>query len=259
MTGLFLENGPCTINRNGTDTELNPYSWNTQANLLFVDQPAGAGFAMGPPVTNGSFEAADDLYLALQNFFEKHDQYRSNDFYITGESYAGHYIPAIAHKIWRENVRGVEPNIPLRGIAIGNGWMKAAVQVLHYPEMAFQSGTAPHVITRKEYLSMSRQMVSCSKMISSCLESNGDKCPKAENCSEGAFPPLEMRGIDVYDMRITCRSDDCSGLGGGNMQTYLNKKSVQSKLGVRKRFEECSNVGDFSRELVNKFERPSPK
>ncbi|KAF4649315.1 hypothetical protein FOL47_002196, partial [Perkinsus chesapeaki] len=42
------------------------------------------------------------------------------------------------------------PNIPLRGIAIGNGWMKAAVQVLHYPEMAFQSGTAPHAITRKD-------------------------------------------------------------------------------------------------------------
>ncbi|KAF4647672.1 hypothetical protein FOL47_004309, partial [Perkinsus chesapeaki] len=64
------------------------YSWNTQTNLLFVDQPAGAGFAKAPPVTDGSFEAADDLYLALQNFFEKHDQYRSKDFYITGESYA---------------------------------------------------------------------------------------------------------------------------------------------------------------------------
>ncbi|KAF4745258.1 hypothetical protein FOZ63_023080, partial [Perkinsus olseni] len=117
--------------------------------LLFVDQPAGAGFADGPPVTNGSFGAADDLYMALQEFLAKHTQYRGKDFYITGESYAGHYIPAIAHKILRENTRGIEPHIPLRGIAIGNGWMNAAIQVLDYPEMAFQSCTAPHVATRK--------------------------------------------------------------------------------------------------------------
>ncbi|EEQ99457.1 conserved hypothetical protein [Perkinsus marinus ATCC 50983] len=144
MTGLFHENGPCKANDDGTDTELNPYSWNTRANLLFVDQPAGVGFADGPLVTNGSFEAADDLYMALQEFFAKHKQYRDKDFYITGESYAGnsivrrcagtsiehsgHYIPAIAHKIWRENTRGTEPNINLRGLAIGNGWMNAAVQ-----------------------------------------------------------------------------------------------------------------------------------
>ncbi|KAF4647320.1 hypothetical protein FOL47_004744, partial [Perkinsus chesapeaki] len=63
-----------------------------------------------------------------------------------------------------------------------------------------------------------------------------------------------MRGIDVYDMRITCKGDDCSGLGGGNMQTYLNKKSVQSKLGVRKRFEQCSDVGDFSRDHITAFD-----
>ncbi|EER15697.1 conserved hypothetical protein, partial [Perkinsus marinus ATCC 50983] len=128
MIGLFSENGPCRLNEDGNGTKLNPYSWNTRANLLFVDQPAGAGFAEGPPVTNGSFGAADDLYLALQGFFAEHSQYKDRDFYITGESYAGHYIPAIAHKIWRENTKGDKPNINLRGLAIGNGWMNAEIQ-----------------------------------------------------------------------------------------------------------------------------------
>ncbi|KAF4658214.1 hypothetical protein FOL47_008127 [Perkinsus chesapeaki] len=151
MGGLFLEIGPCRVNSEGNDTELNPYSWSAQANLLFVDQPAGAGFSEGPLVTDGSFEAADDLYLALQHFLTNHSEYRTNDLYVAGVSYAGHYIPAIAHKIWRENVRGVEPNIPLRGIAIGNGWMKAAVQVLHFPQMAHHSCTAPRVVGSEEH------------------------------------------------------------------------------------------------------------
>ncbi|EER09082.1 conserved hypothetical protein, partial [Perkinsus marinus ATCC 50983] len=60
----------------------------TRANLLFVDQPAGAGFAEGPPVTRGSHEAADDLYLALLGFFSQHRQYKNRAFYIAGESYA---------------------------------------------------------------------------------------------------------------------------------------------------------------------------
>ncbi|EEQ99933.1 conserved hypothetical protein, partial [Perkinsus marinus ATCC 50983] len=128
MSGLFTENGPCRVNEYGNDTKTNPYSWNTRANLLYVDQPAGTGFSVGPFVNNGSFEAADDLYMALQEFFAEYTQYGGKDFYITGESYAGHYIPAIAHKIWRENTKGIKPHINLRGLAIGNGWMNAAIQ-----------------------------------------------------------------------------------------------------------------------------------
>ncbi|EER14823.1 hypothetical protein Pmar_PMAR009418 [Perkinsus marinus ATCC 50983] len=120
---IFSENPFLESTRNSTE-----YSWNTRANLLYVDQPAGTGFSVGPFVNNGSFEAADDLYMALQEFFAEYTQYGGKDFYITGESYAGHYIPAIAHKIWRENTKGIEPHINLRGLAIGNGWMNAAIQ-----------------------------------------------------------------------------------------------------------------------------------
>ncbi|KAF4661280.1 hypothetical protein FOZ61_003396 [Perkinsus olseni] len=125
--------------------------------------------------------------MALQEFFAMHTQYRGQDFYIAGESYAGHYIPAIAHKILRENTRGIKPHIPLRGIAIGNGWMNAAIQVLDYPQMTFQSCTAPHVATRKE-------------------------------CEQ--------------------------------LERYLNRRDVQRKLGVRKPFKACSEVGDFRRDGI---------
>lgn len=40
-------------------------------------------------------------------------------FYITGESYAGHYIPAIGHALLKQPIQGLN----FQGVAIGNGWV----------------------------------------------------------------------------------------------------------------------------------------
>ncbi|CAG2165252.1 unnamed protein product [Oppiella nova] len=62
--------------------------------------------------------------------------HRQNDFYITGESYAGKYVPAIAYKIHSE---GKASNINLKGIAIGNGWIDPVTQ-LGYGPFLYQTG-----------------------------------------------------------------------------------------------------------------------
>lgn len=41
ILALFAENGPCSVNADGTGTINNPYSWNSNANIMWVDQPAG--------------------------------------------------------------------------------------------------------------------------------------------------------------------------------------------------------------------------
>jgi len=43
---LFFENGPYKINDDLT-LEGNPETWNTFANLLYVDNPIGTGFSRG--------------------------------------------------------------------------------------------------------------------------------------------------------------------------------------------------------------------
>jgi hypothetical protein len=41
---------------------------------------------------------------------------------VTGESYAGHYVPAVSSAVYRANELGLGPLIiPLKGLAIGNG------------------------------------------------------------------------------------------------------------------------------------------
>ena len=41
--GLLTENGPCTVSEDGLSTINNPHSWNNNANVMWIDQPAHVG------------------------------------------------------------------------------------------------------------------------------------------------------------------------------------------------------------------------
>ncbi|KAL6241242.1 hypothetical protein RBB50_011921 [Rhinocladiella similis] len=45
MIGLLQENGPCNINYDSNSTTLNPYSWNNEVNMLYIDQPNQVGLS----------------------------------------------------------------------------------------------------------------------------------------------------------------------------------------------------------------------
>lgn len=91
MLALFGENGPCKVNEQGTGTYPNPYSWNTKANVMWVDQPAGTGFSYGDEsgYDHNEKEVSDDMYTFLQLFFKNHPSLQGRPFYVFGESYGG--------------------------------------------------------------------------------------------------------------------------------------------------------------------------
>ena len=61
--------------------------------------------------------------------------------FILGESYAGHYVPAISHYIWEKNqAASEEQKIPLKGLAVGNGLTNPEIQYSAYPDMALDGG-----------------------------------------------------------------------------------------------------------------------
>ena len=47
-------------------------------------------------LTGLCMQVAHDNYLALQDFFKKFDIYKDNEFFITGESYGGVYVPTLS-------------------------------------------------------------------------------------------------------------------------------------------------------------------
>ncbi|KAL5546693.1 hypothetical protein UlMin_006380 [Ulmus minor] len=113
--GAFTEHGPF-IPIDGNALIKNHYSWNKES-------PAGVGFSYSTDKSfyigvNDTITARDSLVF-LQRWFEKFPEYKNRDFFITGESYAGHYVPQLAKLIIDSKVK-----FNLKGIAIGNGLLE---------------------------------------------------------------------------------------------------------------------------------------
>ncbi|KIY93186.1 Serine carboxypeptidase-like 47 [Monoraphidium neglectum] len=64
----------------------------------------------------------------LLEFFEAHPELKTNNFIVSGESYAGHYAPAVANRVYRAKELGEGEPINLKGVAIGNGLTMPGIQ-----------------------------------------------------------------------------------------------------------------------------------
>lgn len=143
LYGLFIENGPFLVDKDGK-IEPRPWSWNSKYHMLYIDNPVGTGysFTVGqiPGYSTNEVEVADNLYSCLEQFFTLLPKYQANDFYLTGESYAGKYIPAIGYKIHTANQNSPKIVINLRGMAIGDGLCDPENMVGGYGDLLFQFG-----------------------------------------------------------------------------------------------------------------------
>ena len=61
---------------------------------------------------------AADNYVFLVNWLERFPEYKNRPFYISGESYAGHYVPQLAHTILYHNKKANRTIINLKGIIV---------------------------------------------------------------------------------------------------------------------------------------------
>ena len=128
-----------------------------------MDQPIGTGYSTASgdsayPTTED--EIATDLYFFLQKWYsiDQYQQYAKVPLYLTGESYAGHYIPAFGYKILMENSQLNSTTnlfINLQGVAIGDGLTDPCSQVEAGPRAAFDFGLiSPKVFAKAKQTAM---------------------------------------------------------------------------------------------------------
>lgn len=130
MTGFIDENiGPFVFENNTTPMlKENNLAWHLELNahVLIVDHPRGTGLSF---LTNENeqfpttrIESIDELFFALQMLQKQQPLVFSDDLFLTGESYAGNWLPMLATRI-REKT-----NWRLRAVAIGNGLVDPSSQ-----------------------------------------------------------------------------------------------------------------------------------
>jgi len=119
----MTEQGPFHPNSDGATLALQPYPWNKIANMVFFEAPAGVGFSYSDVTSDyvtGDNKTAQDSYQAILQFMVKYPQLNNNTYYITSESYGGHYMPNLATAIVQGNAAGKNPKINFGGFAVGN-------------------------------------------------------------------------------------------------------------------------------------------
>lgn len=119
--GLLQELGPVLINATG-GLFRNPYAWTRVAHLLVIESPAGVGYSYcaaqltGGDCANSDKSSARALGAAIVDFFTaKFPALRGARLFITGESYAGVYVPTVASELL-----GAGAPVKLAGLAVGD-------------------------------------------------------------------------------------------------------------------------------------------
>ncbi|OQR96458.1 serine protease family S10 [Achlya hypogyna] len=258
MVALLTENGPCTIGDN-LSTVRNPYSWTNNASVIWLDQPTGVGFSYSKSPKDDDHNEVDvgrNIYAFLQGFLAKHPKFAKNPFFITGESYAGHYVPAAAHYIVGQANATSGVAINLQGIAIGNGMTDTITQIPYSAHIARDNGYVD-LVPAAEWAPLKAEAVACGKLVERC-QTNTSACAEAmQFWGERVLSPMlsySNKTGNQYDIREDC-SRGCVD-HASRITAFLNNPNVQAKLGVADvHWEEVSMrvYADFADDFMKNY------
>lgn len=225
--GAMTELGPFRVSKDGSTLWKNPYAWNQVANVIFLESPAGVGFSYSNTTSDynvGDHRTASDAYKFLVNWLERFPEYKTRDFYITGESYAGHYVPQLAQLILHNNKITNQTFINLKGVAIGNAYIDYETQNMGSYDYAWS-----HALISDEVYK---------GIISNCNftspESVSDACKEYTMKADGMVGNIDPYNI-YYPLCTSTSTSTTSGFdpcSGNYRDTYLNTPQVQKSLHV---------------------------
>ncbi|PPR04910.1 hypothetical protein CVT24_007154 [Panaeolus cyanescens] len=264
LEGFLQENGPFSWAPGTAHPTINQFSWTNLSSVLWVEQPVGTGFSQGTPNIKNEDDLAAQLVGFMQQFLEVFPEMKMKNLYLTGESYAGTYIPYIANYIY-QHPGALDLN--LQGMWISDPSISWDVVLQQIPALNFV----------KKY----NGVFSLNQTFMNELQVVSDKCKYTNYTSTFlTYPPngtlplpgkstFADRGCDIWDMIFNAAVTvnpafniyrifdtfpilwDVLGFPGSfpEAQTplYFNrtdvKKAIHAPLDVN--WEECSDVNVF--------------
>ncbi|CAI9769737.1 unnamed protein product [Fraxinus pennsylvanica] len=248
--GAMQEIGPFRVHSDGKTLYKNKLAWNHAANVLFLESPAGVGFSYSNMTTDfvkgGDRRTAIDNYIFLLNWLERFSEYKDRDFYISGESYAGHYVPQLALTILHHNKKANKTIINLKGIVIGN-----AVIDDETDRKGVYDYLATHALISDETLYQIQKFCNFSSNVSNQSDECNEACDEADT---------DVYSLDVYNIYAPlCTNSRFSSYPKGTsvmnfdpcsddyVHIYLNRPDVQEALHanvtkIHYNWQSCSDV-----------------
>nr|GMC71727.1 serine carboxypeptidase-like 45 [Ipomoea batatas] len=259
--GAFSENGP--FRPSGQFLVKNAHSWNLEANMLYLESPIGVGFSYANHTS--SYETVNDKVTARDNlvflmrWFHKFPQYIKSNLFITGESYAGHYVPQLAKLMIEFNKK--KPLFNLKGVALGNPVLEFATDFNSRAEYFWSHGLISdstyrlfsEVCNYSRYVSeYYRDSVSpaCSKVMRLVSKETSKFVDKYDVTLDVCISSVLSQSKRISPQENVEKIDVCVE---DETVNYLNRKDVQKALGARlvgvRSWSVCSTILDY--ELLN--------
>ncbi|KDO17762.1 hypothetical protein SPRG_16804 [Saprolegnia parasitica CBS 223.65] len=261
MIALLTENGPCSISDNLT-TIHNPHSWTSHANVIWLDQPTGVGFSYTTSDKDDDHNQVDvgrNIYAFLQEFLAKHPKYAKSPFFITGESYGGHYVPAAAHYILNAQLepqasRRSKIHINLRGISVGNGLTDPVTQIPLTPALAVTNAYNISLVPADQLTQLLQDAVHAGVLAQECRDGQHQSCLDALGLWDDAvIGVMQQMNRNPYDIREFC-GESCFD-ETANAARFLNLATTQATLGVHKPWVMTNETTylDFSADFMQDY------
>lgn len=257
MDGALMELGPFRFQPNGSLARVKRgIAWNEYADVVYVDQPVGTGFSL---VDNDAYaqslqQVADEFVVFLLHLVKRYPVYaqEDTDVFLAGESYAGQYIPYMAHTLL------ATPDAPLtlRGVMIGNGFIDPRTQYGTSVETMQQAGVwqaqGPELAHMAPFVQQCRDVMKKDDVVCAEYPECEAVALEVERLTIVSEPGGGERCINMFDLRLNDTAPAC----GMNwppevkaMGAFLARPDVRGALHVDQRLQpeawvECnSRVG----------------
>ncbi|XP_024009668.1 serine carboxypeptidase-like 21 isoform X1 [Eutrema salsugineum] len=230
MDGFIYEHGPFNFDPTKTKSQLlhlNRFSWSKVSNIIYLDSPVGVGYSYSKDKSDyntNDTKTASDSYAFLVEWFKMFPEFQSNPLFISGESYAGIYVPTLASEVVKGHKNVTKPLINLKGYLVGNGVTDPVFDGNALVPFAHGMGLISNELFEETKAECKGQY------FNEAIKS--DKCAHfLEKVSEG------LRGLNVYNILEPCYHEtSTSSFDIGSLPSSFHKLGeTERPLRVRKR------------------------